>query len=290
MNTNKLKINIITDAQMSRVLGFEPNKIPTKIEYITGNKNYDGITVFIDRCFDIGEDHIIDEIQSKYKCAWLHDPRPINDLQQSRLLNLEKNHLNKFDYIMTYDEHLLDTYPNKCIFTADNGIWIQDENIKIHEKTKLMSMIYSFKDWTEGHRLRHKIANENIDGLDLYGDGSKHPVQFKEEGLIDYQFSITIENSRSKYYFTEKLLDCFAVGTIPIYWGCKNTGDYFDERGILQFEKFDDLIDIFNHINEEPNLYNLMFPFVKNNYNLALKYYRYEDYIYENVYRKILKI
>lgn len=286
---NKLKINIITDSNMSRVLGFEENKIPNKVEYVTGNKNYNGITVFIDKCFDVGEDKIIDEINSTVKCAWFHDPRQINDLQQSRLLNLEKNHLNKLDYIMTYDEYLLDTYPNKCIYTADNGIWIQDENIKIHEKTKLMSMIYSFKNWTEGHRLRHLIAQQNIEGLDLFGDGSSHPVKYKEEALVDYQFSITIENSRSKYYYTEKLLDCFAVGTIPIYWGCKNIDEYFDGRGILKFNDLNELAEIFNHINEEPNLYNLMFPYVKNNFEIAKDYIRYEDWIFDNVYKTIIK-
>jgi len=152
-----------------------------------------------------------------------------------------------------------------------------------------MSMIYSWKDWTEGHKLRHMIAANAPDELDLYGDGSKHPVKFKEEALIDYAFSITIENSRSKYYFTEKLLDCFAVGTITIYWGCKNVGDYFDERGILQFETGDDLVKIFNEINDHPNLYNLMYPFVKENFERAKEFIRYEDWIYDNVYAKMLE-
>lgn len=286
---NKLKINIVCDSQMSRVLGFEPGKTPTKIEYVTGNYEYDGVSVFIDKCFDEEHLSIVSKIKSKYKLAWMHEPRALNDLTDIRYKTLELM-MSEFNYIMTYDEYLLDTYPEKCIFTADNGIWIQDENIKLWDKTKLMSMIYSWKNWTEGHRLRHQIANMNIVGLDLFGDGSKHPVKYKEEALKDYAFSITIENSRSKYYFTEKLLDCFAVGTVPIYWGCTNVGDFFDTRGILQFETFDDLAKVFDEIVNEPNLYNLMYPFVLENFERAKEYIRYEDWIYKNVYSKILGV
>lgn len=272
---------------MSRVLSFEPNKIPTKIKYTTGHFVYYGISVFIDRCFDLDQEEIIDQVHSKIKLAWIHDPRAISDLQNQRLNNLEKKHISKFDYIMTYDEKLLDTYPEKCIFTPDNGIWVSDDEIKIHDKTKLISMIYSFKNWTEGHILRHRVADMNIENLDLYGDGSVNPIKFKEEGLKDYQYSITIENSRAKYYYTEKLLDCFATGTVPIYWGCKNIGNYFDEKGILQFEKLEDLAGIFETISE-PNNYEIMMPFIKENFNRCQKYKRYEDFIADNIYSKIL--
>ena len=35
-------------------------------------------------------------------------------------------------------------------------------------------------------------------------------------------FSVCIENDVYDTYFTEKILDCFATGTIPIYKGTKN--------------------------------------------------------------------
>jgi hypothetical protein len=286
----KLLINAITDSTLQNTLHFEEGKTPTKIEYTPrGLLEFDEITVCTDKVFDDEHLWIIDKIKSKYIIGWMHEPRALGEWCDKRYKNLEKN-LDKFYTTLTYDEYLLDTYPEKTMFCADNGIWIKNENIKIWEKSKLMSMIYSWKDWTEGHRLRHMIANQNIEGLDLYGDGSKHPVKYKEEALKDHQFSITIENSRSKYYFTEKLLDCFAVGAIPIYWGCTNIGDFFDERGILQFETLTELGNIFQHIIEEPNLYNLMFPFVKENFELAKQYIRYEDWIYDNVYTKILGI
>ena len=43
------------------------------------------------------------------------------------------------------------------------------------------------------------------------------------------------------YYFTEKLLDCFLSGTIPIYWGCPSIGDFFNTKGMIIF---DDLLEL----------------------------------------------
>ena len=52
---------------------------------------------------------------------------------------------NEYDLIFTYDEELLKRNPDKYVFaTADMPI-IEEQNCKIHEKTKLVSMIYSNK-------------------------------------------------------------------------------------------------------------------------------------------------
>ena len=62
-------------------------------------------------------------------------------------------------------------------------------------------------------------------------EGSWHR---KESALLPYYFSVVIENDKYDDYFTEKITDCFVTGTIPIYWGTKNIGKYFDTDGIIQ--------------------------------------------------------
>ena len=101
-------------------------------------------------------------------------------------------------------------------------------------------MIYSNKIMFEGHKLRHHIAN-NIKDVDLFGRGTPNPIDNKEESLVDYRYSIVIENSKTDNYFTEKLIDCLAVGTIPIYWGCSNLNDYFNLEGIITFNTLEEL-------------------------------------------------
>ena len=67
----------------------------------------------------------------------------------------------------------------------------------------------------------------------------------------------------------------------------KRIGNYFNEKGILSFEKIEDLTEIFKIISE-PDHYESLLPIVEENYNLVQQYNNYEDWMFENVYKKIL--
>ena len=64
------------------------------------------------------------------------------------------------------------------------------------------------------------------------GRGYK-PFELKQDGLLAYHYSVVIENVSESDYFTEKLLDCMLCGTLPIYYGPKNIGEYFNLLGII---------------------------------------------------------
>ncbi|HYE53130.1 MAG TPA: glycosyltransferase family 10 [Azospirillaceae bacterium] len=51
--------------------------------------------------------------------------------------------------------------------------------------------------------------------------------------LFESMFHVAIENAFDVNYFTEKLLDCLATYTVPVYMGCPNVGDYFDLDGMI---------------------------------------------------------
>ena len=70
--------------------------------------------------------------------------------------------------------------------------------------------------------------------------------------------------------FTEKIIDCLVTGTVPIYWGCGNIGNYFDKRGFLEFNSVDEFKGMIEKLNLET--YNNMLPFIKNNFELSLIY------------------
>ena len=46
-----------------------------------------------------------------------------------------------------------------------------------------------------------------------------------------------------KFYFTEKLLDCFATGTIPVYLGAPDIGKVFNIDGIITLSDEFDISD-----------------------------------------------
>jgi hypothetical protein len=99
--------------------------------------------------------------------------------------------------------------------------------------------------------------------------------------LKDYRFSIVIENCQKDYYFSEKLIDCFMTGTIPIYWGCQSIDKFFDVEGMLIFNNLDELEIILSSLNNE--LYMSRLDSIKNNFFEAKKYLIADDLIYSKL-------
>ena len=84
-------------------------------------------------------------------------------------------------------------------------------------------------------------------------------------------FSVAIENGQYETYFTEKLLDCFTTGTIPVYLGAPDIGKYFNTDGIITLsDEFD--------ISEE--LYQSKMDAIKENLEIAKTMEVLEDFIY----------
>jgi hypothetical protein len=83
-------------------------------------------------------------------------------------------------------------------------------------------------------------------------------------------FSLIIENTSERNYFTEKIIDAFQTYTIPIYWGCPNISDYFDDNGIICFSDIDDLMQIIQNITIDD--YYSRLESIAYNYNESLKY------------------
>jgi hypothetical protein len=165
--------------------------------------------------------------------------------------------------------------------------WVHPQNQGLFTKTKNLSIITSNKKDTIGHRLRHDFISKYKEKMsfDIYGgltsgNSGHRPITCKSEGLSDYRFSIVIENVKKDFFFTEKIIDSFVTGTIPVYWGSNNIGDYFDDRGIIKFDSLQDLDSILQTLNNDT--YQNMFKYVKTNFEIASNFKTVEDYIYEN--------
>jgi hypothetical protein len=104
--------------------------------------------------------------------------------------------------------------------------------------------------------------------------------------MKDYMFHITIENGVYKNWFTEKIIDPFLAGCIPIYNGAPNIGEYFDKKGIITFNTQDELNNIVKSLTEE--MYNDMLPYVQKNYDTAMDLYMTNDRFFDKYYKKII--
>jgi len=206
--------------------------------------------------------------------GWLLEPRSLR-FDHYREARAYKD---LFGTILTYDAELLEE--DGFEFYPYGGSWIAFDQWGMHKKTKNISIIASDKNTTEGHKLRHEIIKRFGDQIDVYGRGY-NPIKSKFEALAPYRYSVVVESGRFDYYFTEKLIDCLSVGTIPFYWGCPSIGNFFDMRGILPYNYHPPGDYLFaDHLNKEYYEYRL--DAIKENIELAKHYRICEDWIWEN--------
>lgn len=117
---------------------------------------------------------------------------------------------------------------------------------------------------------------------------------FQGLGLIknysNCKFVIAMENSIGDGYVTEKIVNAFYSGAIPIYWGSPNINELFNKKAFININNFNDIDecidyiynlsddDINNMLNE--NIYNdndliniFNDEYNKNNHNKVLEEY-----------------
>jgi hypothetical protein len=175
---------------------------------------------------------------------------------------------NKFTEIWTHDKELIEKLPNATMLPF-GGCWIDDFDWGIHPKSKNFSIIASGKRQHPGHKLRHQIIAGAQGHIDVFGGGYV-PLDNKIDGLKDYRYHFCIENMNRDYWFTEKLIDCFVTGTIPIYWGCPSIDTFFNIDGMICFDELKHLPELLPSCTEE--LYESKLDAIKDNFERAQKY------------------
>ena len=254
---------------------------PKLVEYVRDQNPFRGITYFTDKML-----RFVSQVDTDVKVAILQEPKSFMPWIYRDVVEFEKY----YDLIFTYDKDLL-SRGEKYVFMPADVSTLDDKNYKIHDKTKLVSMIYSDKKQLPGHKLRFVVAEKLIprikfnEKIDLYGSGTGVYLKDKSESCNPYMFQIAIENSKVENYYADKILDCFVTGCIPIYWGCPNIGDFFDSRGILQFDTAKELKDILNSLSKEK--YKSMLEYAKINFEKALEYQNIDDYLYGQISARI---
>ena len=141
---------------------------------------------------------------------------------------------------------------------------------------------------TKGHQFRVNCAQTLMSKsvpIDFYGRGIKDIIG-KIEGLRDYKFSIAIENGKYDNYFTEKILDCFLTGTIPIYNGCDNISEFFDMNGIITFNTVDELYDIVITLTDFD--YESRKDAIQRNFELAKQYAYNNDQLFDKFLKDLI--
>jgi hypothetical protein len=223
---------------------------------------------------------------SNFKLLLMYEPEAIIQIEEYVLANYPK-----YDLILTYNDAILRNCKNARLFTTCAYNWIPKEEyeiINMSDKEFKISSLTGFKRMTSGHDFRQMIYFNQEGLIDsgipivFYRSSAGPPLPTIRNNPFIYtsksplfsffQFSIIVENSRQLHYFTEKLIDCIIMKTIPIYYGCPNIDQYFNTKGwiILDSESMVDLYTKLSSLND--TWYSTHKDVVMENYEKALMY------------------
>ena len=203
-----------------------------------------------------------------------------------------------------------------------NKTYDELKSMKYSSKTKNISCIISTKNFTHFHnqgytkRINFIKQYSKQYKIDIYGRGwNKHilgdnyigelggigegnnPINNSDKsmGLLDYNYSIALENFNDEHLISEKITDCILCYTMPIYWGSKYTEKYIPKKSFhlidiednnvfenIQniishpptIEEIESLIEARNIILDKLNIWEQIYQII-NNYDTFFKNYRF---------------
>jgi len=141
------------------------------------------------------------------------------------------------------------------------------------------------------------------EGIEFYGVGwdnvkdevlkkaYRGKVKTKKEVLKNYKFTICYENARGLYgYITEKIFDCFAAGTVPIYWGAENITNYIPKECFIDFRDFRNYSELYAYLtNVTEKEYNSYLEAVKDYILNDERYYYFTSEYYVDTLTEEIK-
>ena len=231
---------------------------------------------FDDTKVSISIDNFKCEESAQIKILFLAEPYSIIPSVNDEAL--KQAHL--FDKIYTFNQNVIDAHKQSELFLWGSS-WLDFDDLKLNKKNHI-TFVTSNKGQTIGHKLRLSIYDglnnfDEVNKMEVYTHRSP-PFHHRRNDFFETSlFHISVENSQQKNYFTEKVIDCFASKTIPIYWGCPNLGEWFNMDGVIAFNNIDDLKNIFDYIDED--YYNSKMQVIEENYEIAKQFHGINDVV-----------
>jgi hypothetical protein len=242
--------------------------------------------VFIDNVMPMG----LEDRFSKTRFGWLCESKIVRRNIHLHVVENLRSYKRSYAKIFTCDQGLIDLDPDlfEFCFAGSNLPWTPPAQRHIYKKNKTLSLLASPKQTNPGHVARIQLAEQFRYKADLYGgifgsrkigigDSEHYHHQSKADALNDYMFSVAIENCKYNTYFTEKITDCFATGTIPIYYGTENVKEYFDGDGIIFIDSNFDTAQL------TPELYYSKINAIERNFQVVNTMLSADDYLYRKI-------
>ena len=179
--------------------------------------------------------------------------------------------LNYADYIIGhYHINYLDRYFKYSLFLWQNFREIvkkRNEVIINPNRTKFCAAVIS--NCKSSFRMNFIRELNKYKKVDLEGKCKnrrrRKTIGNKIEFLTNYKFSIAMENSKGDGYISEKIIDSFNAGTIPIYYGDYMLDEFINPKTYILIKGKNDISEKIEYIKKIDNDKQLYLSIMKEN-------------------------
>ena len=168
-----------------------------------------------------------------------------------------------FDYLELGDRYL--RRPNYFGRKEELSLCLNKHTMHIDKREEFCAFVVSNGQAdSKREEFFHQLSEYkrvNSGGRYLNNVGLRNGVPNKLEFQKKHKFALAFENCSHPGYTTEKIVDAFAAGCIPIYWGDPLVDRVFNPKAFIdvgKFPSFDAAIDEIKRIDKDDMAYRTM--------------------------------
>ena len=201
-----------------------------------------------------GCEHVLNKYNNTVKIAFFTENQ-LPDLNFADYA-LGFGHLNHLDRYFTfpYIVYLL-SLKNR---TSEDFKKVRDNVLNSPTRKKFCAAVISNPIGLRFHFMKKLNKYKTIDNGGRHHNNVGGPVKNKKEFLMQYKFSIGMENSEADGYASEKIIDSLWAGTIPIYYGDYTIDEYINPKTYILIRgnyEMNEKIEYIKRIDNDDNLY-----------------------------------
>ena len=161
------------------------------------------------------------------------------------------SHISYLDRFFIYPYFIYHMIMNKV--NKETIIKAREKVLKSPNRTKFCGAVITNPSGSRIMFINLLNKYKKIDMGGRYRNNVGGPVRRKRNFLSSYKFSICMENSEGDGYITEKIIDGFLAGTIPIYYGDYTFDEYINPKSFILIRNRNDVYKKINYIKKIDN-------------------------------------
>lgn len=230
------RFDVVRDDESPDILFFGDNNFG----YRNLDRKYDNCT----RIFYTGENQRPWDYKCHFALSFEHQLHPNHFRLPLYILNIW--HYQKMGVIL--DDTYFESYDNGTEHWGRNDRFAAFVVANPHckERNEFFHKLNSYR--------KVDSAGPHLNNMNWLLPRTENGVRDKIRFLSNYKYTICFENSSYPGYVSEKILDAYIAGSIPIYWGSPTVAVDFNTKAFINchdYDSFDEVVEFIKYLDTD---------------------------------------